>query len=143
MDSSAAPRPPPASQWPSSPVKTPNCAKMAHLSSRFPLGGTMEGLRWGDGGGTADLRDHRGRLPVCHFGTLSPHSFQCQLVIYTSNVVKSLAQCSRNPMPKFRPSWRPNAFRRFGPGGEIAATDRHAAPRAELNGRHSQSQRGT
>src|ERR1017187_1355422 len=67
----------------SSILKTPNCAKMAHLSLRFPLGGTTVGLWWGDGGGTVGLRDHRGRPPVCHFGTLWPPHLQCQLAIDT------------------------------------------------------------
>src|ERR1035441_4973315 len=83
MASSEALRSPLTSHRLSSALKTPNCAKKAHLSSRFPLGGTTEGLRWGDGGGTVGLRDHRGRPIVCHFGTLSAPRLQCQSAIDT------------------------------------------------------------
>src|ERR1035441_1492512 len=83
MNSFEALRFPLASHRLSSALKTRNCAKMAHLSLRFPLGGTTEGLRWGDGGGTVGLRHHRSRPIVCHFGTLSPHRVQCQSAIDT------------------------------------------------------------
>src|ERR1039457_6712738 len=69
MASSGAPPPRPACHLPSSIWGTPKCAKMAHLRSRFPLGGGTEGLRWDSGGGMEGLRGPAGVPQVCHFGT--------------------------------------------------------------------------